>query len=64
MNLGLVVGAWIVTILIGLAVLAAGSAILAGLLMAFIAVPSFWGAFWLILAALVLLAGVVRPSRK
>lgn len=46
-------GAFLLVLLIGLAVLAAGAAILAGLLMAFIAAPSFWGAFWLLLAALI-----------
>jgi hypothetical protein len=43
---------FIIALLIGLAVIAGYAAILAVLIMAFIAAPSFWVTFWLVLAVL------------
>lgn len=48
---------FLIALVIGLAVLAGVTALLAVLLLAFIAAPSFWGAFWLILVALIVFAG-------
>jgi len=44
-------------LVLGLAVLAGFAAILAGLLLAFVAAPSFWGAFWLVLVAILVFRG-------
>lgn len=40
-------------VLLGLAAVAGVTALLAVLLLAFVAAPSFWGAFWLVLVVLV-----------
>ncbi|WIC89482.1 hypothetical protein SEA_BAJUNIPER_59 [Microbacterium phage BAjuniper] len=43
----------LIACLVGLAVVAGVTALLAVLLLAFVAAPSFWGAFWLVLVVLV-----------
>ncbi|QOP64297.1 membrane protein [Microbacterium phage Quenya] len=55
---------FLVIVVIGLAVLAGAAAILAGLLMAFLAAPSFWGAFWLVLVAILVLRGSFAVTGK
>ncbi|UKH48496.1 membrane protein [Microbacterium phage Katzastrophic] len=55
---------FLVILVLGLAVLAGAAAILAGLLLAFMAAPSFWGAFWLILAAILVFRGSFAVTGK
>ncbi|QDH92437.1 hypothetical protein SEA_CELAENA_58 [Microbacterium phage Celaena] len=55
---------FLVILVLGLAVLAGAAAILAGLLMAFLAAPSFWGAFWLILTAILVFRGSFAVTGK
>jgi hypothetical protein len=57
--LGLILVALIAAVLV-----CAAAAVLAWLLMAFIAVPSFWGAFWLFLAALIFFSGRVGAGKR
>lgn len=50
----------IAALLLGLAVAAGAVALLAVLLLAFVASPSFWGAFWLVLVALIVFTASSR----
>ena len=48
--------AWLIVLFVALAVWAGFAAILAALVVAFAATPSFWVAFWLVLVALIALS--------
>ncbi|UGL61875.1 hypothetical protein SEA_FRANKLIN22_62 [Microbacterium phage Franklin22] len=50
----------ILAILIGLVVALGAVAIVAFALVSFVAAPSFWGAFWLVLVALIVFTGASK----